>query len=127
MIVELASEEPRSLNGVTVTPFEVPHPSGAPSYALRLEYGDKVICYSGDTGSVDAIIPAARGADLLIAEAYTVHREVPYHLNWVGLQARLGEIGAKRVILTHMSPEMLDPSVAIEGAERAEDGKLIDV
>jgi ribonuclease BN (tRNA processing enzyme) len=126
-IVELVLEQPRSLNGVTVTPFEVPHPSGAPSFALRLEHGGKIICYSGDTGSIDAIIPAARGADLLIAEAYTLRQPVPYHLNWATLQARLGEIGAKRVILTHMSREMLDPGLETEGAERAEDGMLIDV
>jgi ribonuclease BN (tRNA processing enzyme) len=126
-VVELAPETPRSLNGVTVTPFEVPHPSGAPTFALRLESAGHVICYTGDTGSVDAIIPAARGADLLITEAYTEERQVLYHLNWSSLRARLGEFGAKRVILTHMSPEMLDASVKIEGAERAEDGMVIDI
>ncbi|WP_046867771.1 MBL fold metallo-hydrolase [Microvirga massiliensis] len=126
-LIELAPERPRSVHGVTVTPFEVPHPSGAPSLALRLESAGHVICYTGDTGSVDAIIPAARGADLLITEAYTVERQVPYHLTWTALRARLGEIGAKRIILTHMSPEMLDTSVRIEGAERAEDGLVIDL
>jgi ribonuclease BN (tRNA processing enzyme) len=126
-VVELAPETPMILNGVTVTPFEVPHPSGAPSFALRLECAATVICYTGDTGSVDAIIPAAHGADLLIAEASTLERPVPHHLSWVALRARLGEIGAKRVLLTHMSPEMLDAGVEIEGAERAEDGMLIDI
>jgi ribonuclease BN (tRNA processing enzyme) len=126
-MVELEAETPTMLNGVMVTPFEGPHPSGAPSFALRLEQAGKVICYTGDTGSVDPIIPAARGADLLIAEAYTVQKQVPLHLNWAALRARLGEIGAKRVVLTHMSAEMLDASVVVEGAERAEDGMLIDI
>ena len=31
-----------------VTPFEVIHSSGAPSYALRVEYGGKVVAYSGE-------------------------------------------------------------------------------
>jgi ribonuclease BN (tRNA processing enzyme) len=125
-VVELAAEEPTTLNGVTVTPFEVPHPSGAPAFALRLEQAGKVICYSGDTGSLEPIIPAARGADLLIAEAYTARKQVPYHLNWAALQGRLGEIGAKRVVLTHMSPDMLDLD-RVEGAERAEDGMIFDI
>jgi phosphoribosyl 1,2-cyclic phosphodiesterase len=36
-------------------------------------------------------------------------------------------VGTRQVILTHMSPEMLDASVKIEGAERAEDGMVIDI
>jgi ribonuclease BN (tRNA processing enzyme) len=126
-VVELAAEKPTTLNGVTVTPFEVPHPSGAPAFALRLEHAGKVICYTGDTGSVEPIIPAARRADLLIAEAYTVQKQVPIHLNWTTLRTRLGEIGARRVVLTHMSPEMLDTNLEIDGAERAEDGMVIDI
>ena len=38
--------------------------SGAPAYALRVEYGGKVISYSGDTEWTDTLIDASRGADL---------------------------------------------------------------
>ena len=37
--VEYEEQVPLELNGVTITPFEVKHPSGAPPYALRLRVG----------------------------------------------------------------------------------------
>lgn len=46
------------------------HPSGDNAYSLRFEVGGKVIACSGDTEWTDALAEAARGADLLIAEAY---------------------------------------------------------
>jgi hypothetical protein len=38
----------------------------------------------------------------------------------------LQEIGAKRVLLTHMSTDILE-QVAIDGAERAEDGMVLEI
>jgi ribonuclease BN (tRNA processing enzyme) len=103
-----------------VTAYPVRHPSGSPSYALRLACEDKVICYTGDTEWVDALLPAARGADLLIAEAYTAERSVRYHLDFATLHRHLPEIAAKSVLLTHMSPDMLGRTP--EGCVVAEDG-----
>src|SRR3990170_8007217 len=50
-------EERRAIEvgGVTVTPFEVRHPSGAPPYALRFASDGKVLAFTGDTGWVEAI------------------------------------------------------------------------
>jgi ribonuclease BN (tRNA processing enzyme) len=67
-----------------------------------------------------------RNADLLIAEALFFERRVKYHLNYATLKANLGRIGAKRVILTHMGPEMLE-QLAHVAEEVAEDGKIIRV
>ena len=66
---------------------------------------------------VSVLIEAARGADLFIAECYTFDRPVPFHTSWMSLREHLQEIGAKRVLLTHMSTDMLE-QVAIDGAER---------
>jgi ribonuclease BN (tRNA processing enzyme) len=85
--------------------------------------GGKALYYTGDTEWVEALIPAAHGADLLIAEAYSAERPARYHLDWTTLQRHLPEIGAKSVLLTHMRPDMLD--CAAEGCRKAEDGALI--
>ncbi len=122
-LIELLPQTPSEINGVRVTAFPVRHPSGTPSFALRLAHGDKVLCYTGDTEWVDALVAAAHGADLLIAEAYTAERRVPFHLDWATLQRHLPEIGAKFVLLTHMSPDMLGRTSL--GCEVAEDGRLI--
>src|SRR5262249_50559568 len=47
--LELSKEQACAIGGVAVTPFEVNHPSGAPSYALRFTVGGKVLAFSGDT------------------------------------------------------------------------------
>lgn len=122
-LVEIEPEVPTEVNGVVVVAFSVKHPSGSPSFALRVVCDEKVICYTGDTEWVDAIIPAAHEADLLVAEAYTVERSVRFHLDWAVLQQHLPQIKAKAVLLTHMSPDMLEHTPV--GAEKAEDGSLI--
>jgi ribonuclease BN (tRNA processing enzyme) len=68
--VEIPARQPTSVGGlVTVTAVEVPHPSGAPSYALRVEAEGKVVAYSGDSGWTDALYDVSRGADLFICES----------------------------------------------------------
>ena len=123
--VTMESQTPITINRVQVTAFPVRHPSGAPSYALRLACGDKALCYTGDTEWVDALIPAAQGVDLLIAEASTAERSVPYHLSWETLRTRLPQMGAKSALLTHMGPDMLER--VVEGCQKAQDGDLIIV
>ena len=66
------------------------------------------------------------GADLLIAEALFFDRRVKYHLDYAGLKGNLERIGAKRVILTHMGPEMLS-HIADVPEETAEDGMIVEI
>jgi len=75
--------------------------------ALRVELGGKVIAYTGDTEWTDDVAAVARGADLLIAESYYYAKPVRWHLNYPVIAAQRAACGAKRVILTHMSSEML--------------------
>lgn len=125
-IIELEPGVKREVEGVVVTPFLVRHACGAPPFALRLECAGKTIAYSGDTEWVDSLIAAARGADLFIAEAYFHDKKIRHHLDWQSLAPHLDEIAAKRVILTHFSPDMLARAAAL-GCEAAEDGKVVEV
>jgi ribonuclease BN (tRNA processing enzyme) len=111
---------------VAVTPFRVKHFCGAPPYALRVECGGRTIAYSGDTEWVDALIPAARGADLFIAEAYFQDKAMKFHLSYDTLMQHIDEIRPKRLVLTHMSADML-ASVAGIPVEAAEDGLELTV
>ena len=125
-VIELDAGAASMVNGVTVTPFLMKHACGAPPFAFRLECDGKSLTYTGDTEWMDALIPAAREADLFIAEAYFWERKVKNHLDWVTLRSHLGEIRAKRLILTHMSADMLGRS--IEGsATVASDGMVVEV
>lgn len=123
---ELELGTPAAVNGVLVTPYPVVHPSGAPPLALRFEVDGKVVTYSGDTEWTEALVPAARGADLFIAEAYFFEKQVKFHLDYQTLRRHLGELQPIRLILTHMSQDMLARLGGLEH-EAAEDGKVIEI
>src|SRR3977135_4147584 len=108
-IVALTPEESRTFGAVKVTPYPVVHgESGGPFLAYRIEAEARVISYSADTEWTETLIPAARDADLFIAEAYYYDKIVKNHLSLKTLEAHLPEINAKRLILTHMSDDMLE-------------------
>lgn len=107
-VVTLAPQERRSFGEVTVTPYPVVHgESGGPFLAYRVEAEGRTVCYSADTEWTDALIAAAQNADLFIAEAYTYDKMVKNHLSLKALEAHLPAINAGRVVLTHMSDDML--------------------
>jgi ribonuclease BN (tRNA processing enzyme) len=107
-VVALVASQSRSFGAVTVTPHPVVHgESGGPFFAYRIEAEGRVICYSADTEWTETLIPAARDADLFIAEAYYYDKVVKNHLSLRTLEPHLGAINAKRLILTHMSEDML--------------------
>jgi ribonuclease BN (tRNA processing enzyme) len=107
-VVALKPEETRTFGAVDVTPFPVLHgESGGPFQAYRVEAEGRVIAYSADTEWTATLIPAARDADLFIAEAYYYDKVVKNHLSLKTLEAHLAEIKPKRLILTHMSEDML--------------------
>ncbi len=122
-VVEIEAGRPVEIAGVTAAAFAMRHPSGAPAHALRIESAGRVVSYTGDTEWVEDIVAAGRGADLLIAEGYTVERPVKFHLDWATLKRRLPEIGPKRLMLTHMSPEMI--AHPPDGYIAAEDGLVV--
>jgi ribonuclease BN (tRNA processing enzyme) len=107
-VVALEPEQSRTFGEVKVTPYPVVHgESGGPFLAYRIEAEGRVITYSADTEWTETLIPAARGADLFIAEAYYYDKIVKNHLSLKTLEAHLPEINAKRLVLTHMSEDML--------------------
>lgn len=121
---ELLDGRRSEIGDTRVTPFVVEHFSGAPAHALRVEYGDKIIVYSGDTEWTESLIDAAAGADLFICEAYYFDKKIKYHLDYRTLRENLGRISSKRVILTHMSNDMLDHAAEID-IEMAHDGMIV--
>lgn len=123
-LVELPAQTETPVEQLVVTAYGVVHPSGAPAYALRVACKDKVIAYSGDTEWTDALIEAADSADLFICEAYFFEKKIKYHLDCQALLSHRGELGCGRLVLTHMSEDLLGRLQDVD-AEWAEDGKRI--
>lgn len=126
-VVALSPGESRNFGAVKVTPYPVVHgESGGPFLAYRIEAGGRIVTYSADTEWTDTLIPAARGADLFIAEAYYYDKIVKNHLSLKTLEPRLPEIGARRLILTHMSDDMLARLDSL-GYTAASDGMVVEL
>lgn len=112
---------------LAIIPFHVRHDDKAgPCLAYRIEFEGKIICYSGDTEWTDSLLDAARGADLFICECYMFEKVIRAHLSLSTLREKLPAIGTKRVILTHMSDDMLSHAPTVE-FEMATDGKVITI
>jgi ribonuclease BN (tRNA processing enzyme) len=91
---------------------------------LRIECAGKSIVYSGNTEWTDNLINVAQGADLFIAEAYFYEKKIKFHLNYQTLMEKKAELDCKRIVLTHMSDDVLCRLDSLE-LEYAEDGKEI--
>jgi ribonuclease BN (tRNA processing enzyme) len=126
-VVALTPDETRTFGAVTLTPFPVVHgESGGPHLAYRVEAEGRVVTYSGDTEWTETLIPAARDADLFIAEAYYYDKIVKNHLSLKTLEAHLAEIKPKRLILTHMSEDMLERLDTL-AYTAASDGMIVEI
>jgi ribonuclease BN (tRNA processing enzyme) len=125
-VVELYERVPHELGPARVTTFEVIHTPGTHPHALRIEYGGKVIAYSGDTEWTDALLEVADGADLFVCECQEVEREVPGHINYHALSEQLPKLGCRRLVVTHLGEEMLEQACEL-GVEAAEDGMVVEV
>ena len=122
--VEISVAKPYVDTDLNVTAFEVSHPSGAPSHALRITAAGRTLAFSGDTEWVDALVPCAADADLFLVECCAVDRPMKFHLNWRTIEQRLPQLSAKRIMLTHMNADMLGfaPSLKSDRILVAEDG-----
>lgn len=118
---------PETLLGLSVTAVHVKHDDRAgPCLAYRIENGGKTLCYSGDTEWTDVLIDAAHGADLFVCECYMYETLRKSHMTLSVLRQHLPAIGAKRVILTHLSEDMLARLADVE-FESAVDGLVVEV
>jgi Beta-lactamase superfamily domain len=93
--LELEYGTPTHVGPALVNAVAVEQPD-TPACALRVEYAERVIAYTGDTAWTDGLIELARGADLLIAEAYFFEREVPFHLAYATLISHRNQLECKR-------------------------------
>jgi ribonuclease BN (tRNA processing enzyme) len=108
-LMELSQRTLATIGDLRVTPFPVVHgPQVGDCFAYRIEIRDRVLTYSADTQWTDALIEAGKHSDLLICEAYFRERKVPWHLDLATLAQNVSKIQSKRIILTHMSNDVLD-------------------
>ena len=118
---ELEQAKPTSIGDAEVTPFEVDH--GLECVGFRVEHGGAVAVFASDTRPWPSVVKHAKGADLLVHEAYASDGDAERaHALGHSTAAEAGRIaresGAKRLILTHFrASRFADPEeLAAEAA-----------
>lgn len=127
--VPYINKNPLFIEDITIHPFEVSHPSGAPSYGLRISCDGRIISFSGDTEWVDVLRDIAEGADIFITECFTYRSPIRYHLNWTILEKMLPSLNAQKVLISHMGSEMLahKEKISFPNVILGEDGQIFDI
>jgi ribonuclease BN (tRNA processing enzyme) len=114
-----------SIGPFNVTVDRVNHP--VETYAVRVEHGGRVLVYSADTSSCDALTRLAYGADLFLCEAaYDAGADNPPGLHMTGRDA--GEVASKagvsRLVLTHLVAAWTSEATAVDAAMSAFSGSI---
>ena len=124
-LIEIEPGNAVTINNIVACSFSVKHANiEGLFFAYRFEAEGRSIAYTGDTEWTDELIKAGSGVDLLIAEAYYFEKKIKFHLDLDSLKNNLSRIQPKRLVLTHMSDDMLNRSISPE-YETAYDGKII--
>jgi ribonuclease BN (tRNA processing enzyme) len=124
---EIEPGQPLELGKLVVRAFHVDHDDRAgPCLGYRIEAEGRTIAFSGDTQWTDALLELGRGADLFICEAYTRDKPVRSHMALALLEPHLADIRPKRLVLTHMSEQLLAQRKELP-YQAAEDGMTIEI
>ena len=121
---EFLSAQPLQIGSASVLAYRTAHREGTHPHTLRVACDQRIIGYSGDSAWTDAVTDASRDADLFICEAFTYQTLKEGHLSYGVLRDHRAQLACQRLIITHMSDEMLDLRSQVDDATPAEDGMV---
>lgn len=116
---------PVRVAGLSVEALPVVHGAG-PCYGLRIADAEKLFAFSGDTAWIDTLPRIAAGADLFVMECHAFEGPQAVHTDYQTLSARLPELDARRICLTHMSNDMLARRDEL-ALETLRDGQALEI
>jgi len=118
---ELLPGVEQEVGPATLQSFETRHQPESHPQGYRIDSGDQLLVYSGDTGWFPELARQTRGADLFICECTQQHAHLDFHLSLEELSAHRDEFDCGRHLLTHLGAAMSELRGAID-FETADDG-----
>lgn len=117
--VALRNAQAFDVGSLRVLPGEVAHPG--PAFGFRVECGERVLVYSGDTDECEGLVSLSRGAHLALFEAAFVDPEpgdppLPHGLHMTGSMA--GRVARRAGVTTLMLTHTVAWNATTRGHER---------
>lgn len=106
----------------SLTAFPAIHTEIVFPHSLKINLGEKIVSYSGDSSWTEDLIEVAKNADLFICECNAFDKPIEGHLNYKLLMEKKPLFKCNQLLLTHLGDEMLARTDELE-AEVAEEGK----
>ena len=102
--ITLVAGQPVQIGGLSVTPHPVQHTD--PTFALVAVADGATLTYTADTAPCGGVVEAARGADLLLAEATLeeAYEGVALHMTAKQAGTLAREAGVRALVLVHIWP-----------------------
>ncbi|RLG12780.1 ribonuclease Z [Candidatus Pacearchaeota archaeon] len=124
-IIELPKKENYSFMIGPAKAWSTPVKHNPESLALKIEYKNKKLVYSGDTGYCEELIKFSQGVDLLIVECSNSEKiYVEHHLSAQDIALIGKRSKVKKLMLTHFYPHSEDENL-IEKIKKEFDGEVI--
>ncbi len=120
------SEQALTMGPLEVQSFPVIHAAEANPHGVRVQYKEKVLAFSGDSGWTENLYHIERDADLFICECNYFDTEMPSHLSYNKIKEVLPNFSCKEIILNHLGPEMLKNRSRCD-LPTAHDGLIINI
>jgi ribonuclease BN (tRNA processing enzyme) len=117
------------LAGFAVKTFKVEHLAAGVATGIRLDDGEHIFAFSGDSAWTENLLALSANADIFVMECYSGRDIVPNHMDWGTLRQKLGAFSAKKIILTHMNESALACRKEMEeaGLSLAHDGLSLEI
>jgi ribonuclease Z len=121
---------------VKITAFAVDHRPVVNAFGYRFESGGRTVVISGDTRPTDNLVRYAKGADVLVLEAYlpehfarvdtpeVAARLTRYHTSAEEAGQLAAKAGVRKLVLTHLIPADAEPTFR-ERAGRTFQGEIV--
>jgi ribonuclease BN (tRNA processing enzyme) len=117
---------PIAIPSMRIQAYAMKHTDHEPCLGYRLEHRGKFVAFTGDTTWCDSIPAMSQGADLLLTECTDFDQRTPVHLSYTQLRKHQAEIGAKRIVLTHVGDDLLKNRTKVRH-HIARDGECFDI
>jgi ribonuclease BN (tRNA processing enzyme) len=91
-----------------ITAYPVDHSPHSNPHGIRLEWGNKIFAFSGDTSWTESLIPLGKDADIFVCECNFVSGSGFGHISYQELLTNQKRLQCKQLWLTHMNSEVIN-------------------